>query len=64
MLSEKQIFILNRNKVTAHQNGGGYWYFKLNGRTPDQNYSLSEEGALKKAIGYLMSRKPCSDSES
>ena len=54
MLSEKQIFILNKNNVTSHQDGGGHWYFKVNGQTPNQKDSLSEEGALKKAIGYLM----------
>jgi len=58
MLSEKQIFILNKNNVTAHQDGGSNWYFRVNGQTPYQKDSLSEEGALKKAIGYLMSKKP------
>ena len=57
MLSEKQIFILNKNKVFAESNGGGNWYFTINGKTPYQKESLSEEGALKKAIGYLMSKK-------
>ncbi|MDR1584978.1 MAG: hypothetical protein LBS07_02225 [Prevotellaceae bacterium] len=57
MLSEKQIFILNRNKVQAHEDGGGHWYFTVNGQAPNQSNSLSEEGALKKAIGYLMSKR-------
>lgn len=58
MLSEKQIFIINKNNVTAHIYGGGCWYYKINGHTPYQRESLSEEGALKKAIGYLMGKKP------
>ena len=57
MLSEKQIFILNRNNVSAHQDGAGNWYFRVNGKTPPQKDSFSEEGALKKAIGYLMSNR-------
>jgi hypothetical protein len=57
MLSEKQIFILNKNNVQAHKDGGGHWYFTVNGQIPRQKDSLSEEGALKKAIGYLMSNK-------
>jgi hypothetical protein len=57
MLSEKQIFILNKNNVQAHKDCGGHWYFTVNGQTPRQNDSNSEEGALKKAIGYLMSSK-------
>ncbi|MDR3272771.1 MAG: hypothetical protein LBT29_04760 [Flavobacteriaceae bacterium] len=57
MLSEKQIYILNKNKVFAHQEGGRYWYFTINGQTPHQSNSNSEEGALKKAIGYLFNKK-------
>jgi uncharacterized protein YegP (UPF0339 family) len=58
MLSEKQIYILNKNNVFAHQDGGWRWYFTVNGQTPRQSDSYSEEGALKKSIGYLMSKKP------
>jgi hypothetical protein len=57
MLSEKQIFILNKNNVSAYDRGG-YWHFSVNGQTPRQKESLSKEGALKKAIGYLMSKRP------
>jgi hypothetical protein len=57
MLSEKQIFILDKNNVDAYNDGSGHWYFTVNGQIPRQNASLSREGALKKAIGYLMSRK-------
>ncbi|MDR1459702.1 MAG: hypothetical protein LBI60_05765 [Bacteroidales bacterium] len=57
MLSEKQIYILNKNNVQVRKNGGGYWYYTIGGRTPIQGNSLTEEGALKKAIGYLMSSK-------
>ncbi|KAA6303177.1 MAG: hypothetical protein EZS26_000780 [Candidatus Ordinivivax streblomastigis] len=57
MLSEKQVFILNKNNVFANQDGSGHWYFTVNGQTPPQGDSFSEEGALKKAIGYLMSKK-------
>jgi hypothetical protein len=57
MLSEKQIFILNRNNVQAYEDGGGHWYFTVKGQSPRQIYSNSEAGALKRAIGYLMSRK-------
>jgi hypothetical protein len=57
MLSEKQILILNRNNVQAHKDGVGHWYFTVNGQTPRQSDSASEEGALKKAIGYLMSSR-------
>jgi hypothetical protein len=57
MLSEKQIFILRKNNVQAYKDSGGHWYFTINGKTPRQGDSISEEGALKKAIGYLMSNK-------
>jgi len=57
MLSEKQIYILNKNNVQAYQDGGGNWYFTIDGQTPNQKESLSQEGAYKKAIGYLMSKK-------
>jgi hypothetical protein len=57
MLSEKQIFILNKNNIEAHKDGGGHWYFTVNGQAPYQKESLSEEGALKKAIGFLMSKR-------
>jgi hypothetical protein len=56
MLSEKQMFILNKNNVYACERGG-YWSFTVNGQTPRQKESLSKEGALKKAIGYLMNGK-------
>jgi hypothetical protein len=53
MLSEKQISILNKNNVHAHKDGGGHWYFTVDGKTPQQSDSFSEEGALKKSNRIL-----------
>jgi hypothetical protein len=57
MLTEKQEKVLEINRVGARQLPNGEWIFTICGRAAPQTPSISQENAMKKAIGYIFSNK-------
>ncbi|MDR1023389.1 MAG: hypothetical protein LBL94_08995 [Prevotellaceae bacterium] len=57
MLTDKQQKVLEVNRVGAVQLQNGEWVFTICGRIAPQKPSISQENALKKAIGYIFSNR-------
>jgi uncharacterized protein YoaH (UPF0181 family) len=56
MLSLQQQKVVEINNITAKQIESGGYIFLIAGREVRQSPSLTSEGAVKKGIGYVMSR--------
>lgn len=56
MLSLQQQKVVEINNITAKQIKLGEYVFLIAGRYIGQSPSFTEEGALKKGIGHVMSR--------
>jgi hypothetical protein len=54
MLSTQQQKVVDIHNITARQCKGGY-VFLIAGRELRQSPAMTYEGAIKKAIGYIMS---------
>ncbi len=57
MLSLQQQKVVEINNITTRQIESGLYEFLIAGRYYTQKASYTEEGALKKGIGYVMSNR-------
>lgn len=56
MLSVQQQKVVNINGITAKKTDRGEYVFLIAGKYIRQSPSFTENGAIKKGIGYVMSR--------
>ncbi len=56
MLSQQQQKVVEINSITTKQIESGWYVFLIAGSYISQSASFSQEGALKKGIGYIMSK--------
>jgi hypothetical protein len=56
MLSLQQQKVVEINNITTKQIESGEYVFLIAGRYIGQSPSFTQEGAIKKGIGYVMSR--------
>lgn len=57
MLTQQQQKVVEINNITTRQIESGWYEFLIAGRYCSQKASYTEEGALKKGIGYVMSKR-------
>ena len=57
MISVQQQKVIDLNQITTKVDDNGMHLFIVRGYCPFQKASYTQEGALKKGIGYVMSKR-------